>query len=433
MLQKKRIRPMPSGRSLRIFATASRTSLTARSTGVPIWNSTNTFVKPSIARELDVAHAADAGDGAFDLLRHLRLDLARRGTRLRHRHGDQRERDVGIEVDGQPDERHDAEEPEHRRTARSAGSGAGSPRRKCSSWPGAPAGRSRPRRGRLRSRPPRRRSGIAPAVSDHALVAVQALGDHEPSGPCAADTHRAALVRCRSSPRSRRCRRRPTALHSAAAPDVRTLPTCTSARANAPGRSAGAASEMRTAEARLRIDHCAEQPHLAGEGFAMTGEIDRLAWHQARQIPLRDLAAHFDLSAAREPEQRLAARRRGLPDFGVRVSTMPSAGARIRACRAGPALRRAAPPRLSLSLRRRPLPLAAARSPRPKGAGGVHPCGARYSARRSAFARASSSEASRLPPAAQHRLIEPRQHLPRADASPASTSTAGCARLRPPR
>ena len=43
---------IPSGSSLRTRATASRTSLTARSTGVPIWNSTVIIAWPSIAREV---------------------------------------------------------------------------------------------------------------------------------------------------------------------------------------------------------------------------------------------------------------------------------------------------------------------------------------------------------------------------------------------
>jgi len=40
---------MPSGRSARTFDTASRTSVTARSIGVPIWNSMPTSAEPSIA------------------------------------------------------------------------------------------------------------------------------------------------------------------------------------------------------------------------------------------------------------------------------------------------------------------------------------------------------------------------------------------------
>ncbi len=39
---------MPSGRSERTFATASRTSVTARSIGVPIWNSRKILTEPSM-------------------------------------------------------------------------------------------------------------------------------------------------------------------------------------------------------------------------------------------------------------------------------------------------------------------------------------------------------------------------------------------------
>ena len=43
---------IPCGSSPRTRATASRTSVVARSTGVPIWNSTKIIAWPSVAREV---------------------------------------------------------------------------------------------------------------------------------------------------------------------------------------------------------------------------------------------------------------------------------------------------------------------------------------------------------------------------------------------
>jgi hypothetical protein len=71
------------------------------------------------------------------------------------------------------------------------------------------------------------------------------------------------------------------------------------------------------AEACFGIDHRSEQAHLALEGLRDAGEIDvgGLPDLHAGEILFGDLAAHLDLRAAREPEEWLAARHGGLPDF----------------------------------------------------------------------------------------------------------------------
>ena len=61
----------------------------------------------------DVVDVADAGDGALDLLDDLRFQVLRRCARLRDRDVHQRKRDVGVQRDGQPDERRDAHEEQH--------------------------------------------------------------------------------------------------------------------------------------------------------------------------------------------------------------------------------------------------------------------------------------------------------------------------------
>ena len=61
----------------------------------------------------DGAHPGHAAHGTLDLLRDLRLDLRRCRTGLGHLDDDERERDVGIEVDRQAHETHDPEYREH--------------------------------------------------------------------------------------------------------------------------------------------------------------------------------------------------------------------------------------------------------------------------------------------------------------------------------
>ena len=99
---------MPSGRLPRICAIALRTSLTARSVGVPIWNWTKVVAVAFADRAVDLVDAVDAADRGFDPLRDLGLHLVRRGARLGDGDDRRREIDVRIVVHLHPRERDQA-------------------------------------------------------------------------------------------------------------------------------------------------------------------------------------------------------------------------------------------------------------------------------------------------------------------------------------
>ncbi len=61
----------------------------------------------------DVVNVADARNRALDLLRDLSLHLRRRGAGLRDGDIDHRKRNIGIQVDGQSNERHQAQEEQY--------------------------------------------------------------------------------------------------------------------------------------------------------------------------------------------------------------------------------------------------------------------------------------------------------------------------------
>ena len=67
-----------------------------------------------LRRRLDVAHAFDGVDRLFDELRHVALDRLRRRARVAGRHGDDRELDVGKQVDLQRLIRREAEHGQRR-------------------------------------------------------------------------------------------------------------------------------------------------------------------------------------------------------------------------------------------------------------------------------------------------------------------------------
>ena len=111
---------MPSGRSPRIWAMASRTSLTARSVGVPISNWTKVLLLPSRTELLISSTPLTAADRRLDLLRDLVLHLGRRRAGLRDVDVGGREFDVRVVVDVHPHERdepgqHQADEQDDRR------------------------------------------------------------------------------------------------------------------------------------------------------------------------------------------------------------------------------------------------------------------------------------------------------------------------------
>jgi len=69
----------------------------------------------------------------------------------------------------------------------------------------------------------------------------------------------------------------------------------------------------------LRINHRRKQAHATFVRLGRAHEIDgcRLTHCQNRQVLFGDLAAHFDLTAAGQPEQRLSAGAGCLSNFGM--------------------------------------------------------------------------------------------------------------------
>ncbi len=104
---------MPCGRSARTRAMASRTSVTARSIGVPILNSTMIKHISFGNVGLLVVNIADAGNRAFHFLRDLRLHFRGRGAGLRNIDVDCREGNIRIQVDRQANEGDGAQEKQH--------------------------------------------------------------------------------------------------------------------------------------------------------------------------------------------------------------------------------------------------------------------------------------------------------------------------------
>ena len=104
---------MPSGRSLRTLETASRTSVTARSIGVPIWNSTMRYASPSIATDvmrLTLPTLATAPSTFCTICVSISGGAAPGCDTLTR---DAREGDVRAQIDGQADEGHHAHEGQH--------------------------------------------------------------------------------------------------------------------------------------------------------------------------------------------------------------------------------------------------------------------------------------------------------------------------------
>ena len=74
---------MSRGRSVRILAIASLTSLSARSWLISRRNSMTVVDMPSVIVDMMCLTPVNAGDGVLDFLRHLRFEFGRRGARLR--------------------------------------------------------------------------------------------------------------------------------------------------------------------------------------------------------------------------------------------------------------------------------------------------------------------------------------------------------------
>ena len=106
---------MVRGRSARIFAIWSFTSLSARSMSTePTLNCTIVEEEPSRDGGNDVPDAVEARDRVLDLLRHLRFEFARRRARLRDQHLDDRNVDIRKARDRHRAEADDAEHHQHR-------------------------------------------------------------------------------------------------------------------------------------------------------------------------------------------------------------------------------------------------------------------------------------------------------------------------------